>query len=62
MSAASLIFERYRYLDHLLSDAAWLPATFEGYILRDLWLAIRQTAEQEGTKVPRIIPRAPKRA
>ena len=61
MSAVTLIFERYRHLDRLLSDAAWLPATFEGHILRDLWLAIRQTAEQEEAKVPGIIPSAPKR-
>ena len=62
MNVTTLIFERYRHLDRLLSDADWLPATFEGHILRDLWLAIRQTADQEGAKVPRIIPSAPKRA
>jgi len=61
MSAAILMFERYRHLDHLLSDAAWLTATFEGHILRDLWLAIRQTVDEEGATVPRIIPSAPKR-
>ena len=61
MSAVTLIFERYRHLARLLSDAAWLPATFEGHILRDLWLAILQTAEQEEAKVPGIIPSAPKR-
>lgn len=56
-------WQRYAHLDHLLSDAAWLPATFEAHILRDLWLTIRERAREEGAKVPegeeRKDPRTP---
>jgi hypothetical protein len=38
------VYEKYKHLDHLLSDKGWLPEGFMGAILWDLWQAVK--AEQ----------------
>ncbi len=37
------VYERYKHLDHLLSDEEWLVSDIQGKILYDLWKAIRIT-------------------
>lgn len=45
------VYEKYKHLDHLLSDRQWLPEGFPGDILLDLWLVIRKVAQQEIAKL-----------
>jgi hypothetical protein len=40
-------WEKYRHLDHLLSDSEWLPKEFQGYMLFDCWQAVKQAAKEE---------------
>jgi len=41
----SEVFEKYKHLDQLLSDRKWLPDTFIGSILFDLWQAVKVNQE-----------------
>ena len=38
------VYNKYRHLDHLLSDVAWLPDSKAGKILHELWLAVKEVA------------------
>ena len=43
------VFRRYRHLDALLADPAWLPHDWQGDMLYNLWLAVKTVAERETT-------------
>ena len=36
------VWKKYEHLDQLISDKEWLPETFQGRIILDLWLAIKE--------------------
>ena len=42
------VYEKYKHLDHLLTDTDWLPNTWEGEILCDFWQAIKKSVEGDG--------------
>ena len=44
-------YERYKHLDHLLSDRAWLPDHLVGDILFELWAEAKATATDPSTVV-----------
>jgi len=44
------IYEKYKHLDKLLSDKEWLPDTFQGSILYDLWQAIKNLRKEKVSK------------
>ena len=44
-------YEKYKHLDHLLSDKEWLADNFEGAILYDLWQNIKATHEHKSNRV-----------
>ena len=49
------VFEKYKHLDQLLSDREWLPDTFIGSILFDLWQAAKVNQEavsESGVEAP----------
>lgn len=50
MSTTKLIYEKYKHLDNLLSDQAWLPNDLIGKMLYDLWQAVK--LEQMPPKQP----------
>ena len=39
------VFDKYKHLDHLLSDFGWLSDSFQGQIVYDLWQAIKAAQE-----------------
>ena len=39
------VFDKYKHMDHLLSDSEWLPGTIQGQIIFDLWQAIKAAQE-----------------
>ena len=41
------MYEKYKHLDHLLSDLDWLPEGLCGQILFDLWSEVRGKALRE---------------
>ena len=49
------VFDKYKHLDHLLSDSGWLPDSIQGQIVYDLWQAIKavQESHAETRKLPR---------
>lgn len=40
MSMIQAVYERYKHLDYLLRDPQWMPATPQGVMLRECWVAI----------------------
>ncbi len=40
-------WEKYRHLDHLLSDEDWLPATPLGVAMFEIWQAVKQAAMKD---------------
>ena len=41
------VYERYKHLDGVFTNPAWKPERFEGFILRDLWLAVKAEMEKK---------------
>ena len=41
------VYEKYKHLDHLLSDKKWLPKNHFGEIILDLWQAIKEKGKRE---------------
>ena len=39
------VFDKYKHMDHLLSDSEWLPDNIQGQIVFDLWQAIKAAQE-----------------
>ena len=50
MASVQKIYEKYAYIDDLLSDELWLPDNMIGYILYDLWQAIRDSVKRATEK------------
>ena len=42
------VYEKYKHLDHLLTDTEWLPQSPQGEILCDFWQAIKKSVEGDG--------------
>ena len=36
------VYEKYKHLDHLLTDKKWLSEDFNGYMIFDFWEAIKE--------------------
>jgi hypothetical protein len=41
------VYEKYKHLDHLLSDKEWLGESFYGYFICDMWAAIKTSHGKE---------------
>jgi hypothetical protein len=39
------VYEKYKHLDHLLSDASWLGDDFRSIQLYEFWAAIKEAAQ-----------------
>lgn len=49
------VYEKYKHLDGLLSDAEWMPAdTKLSAILRDLWQTVKLEATNDAAIVERL--------
>ncbi len=35
------VYEKYKHLDHLLSDPEWLPKNILGKVLQDIWQGVK---------------------
>jgi hypothetical protein len=53
MNSLEAVYEKYKHLDHLLSDAEWLTVSddraapnLQAHILYDLWQAVRSARGQ----------------
>ena len=44
MMAVKIVYERYKHLDAMLSDRAWLPDNALSQCLYDCWQAIKEDA------------------
>ncbi len=40
------VYQEYKHLDYLLSDKKWLPNNQIGYIVYELWQAIKKEKEK----------------
>ncbi len=54
------VFDKYKHMDHLLSDSGWLPDSIQGQIVYDLWQAIKaaQESHEEERKLLEMALRA----
>ncbi len=48
------VFDKYKHLDHLLSDSGWLPDSIQGQIVYDLWQAIK-AAQESGAEERKLL-------
>ena len=49
ISPVKEVYEKFKHLDFLLSDLKWLPDDMRGWILFELWQAIRNEVKGEKT-------------
>lgn len=41
------VYEKYKHLDHLLTDKEWLWNNFQGGIIYDLWQTIKSEVQSQ---------------